>query len=121
MGIDAQFRCTDANPIVHRTSGGVAGFECRIEVLMAGASGFDFIQVPAPEPWRPKEAWSPDDIRQLLEGLLRGPMDQAATVPPYVQKFRQLVAIVRHRQEFRTEESISLLTGKGSNHVIASR
>lgn len=107
MAIDAQFRCTDAKPIIHRASGGVAGWECRIEVIMVGASGFDFIRVPAPEPWKPELQWTKAELFALVESAL-----------PTSGKFQQLVGIVQFRKDYQIEESSALLLEKGHTHEL---
>lgn len=110
MAIDAQFRCTEAKPIIHRTSGGVAGWDCRIEVIMFGASGFDFIRVQAPEPWKPEAEWTKAELLTLIE-----------TVLPTLKKFCELVGIVQFRKDYRIEESSTLLLEKGTTHELSSR
>ena len=121
MGTNMQVRCTEAKPVVHRASHGVAGWMCRIEIHLPGATGFDFIQVPALKPWRPIEDWTPDQVLQLLERVLRPPADPSGPIPPYLNKFRELVGIVQFRQDFSIDEPISLLTGKGAVHELTSR
>ena len=107
MAIDAQFRCTEAKPVIYRASGVVAGWECRIEVIMVGASGFDFIRVQAPEPWRPESQWTKAELLTLLE-----------TVLPTLGKFRELVGIVQFRKDYRIEDSSTLLLEKGPTHEL---
>jgi hypothetical protein len=107
MAIEAQFRCTDAKPIIHRASGGVAGWECRIEVIMIGATGFDFICVAAPEPWKPESRWTRAELFALVEAAL-----------PTSNKFKELVGIVQFRREYRIDESSTLLIEKGREHEL---
>lgn len=110
MAIEAQYQCTESKPVLHRASRGVAGWECRIEVTMPGASGFDFIRVAAPQPWKPVSAWTQAELDRLLLDAL-----------PTLNKFRELVGIVQFRSEFTIEESCPLLTGKGASHELSSR
>lgn len=76
---------------------------------MIGATGFDFIRVQAPEPWKPESQWTKADLLGLLETAL-----------PTLQKFRELVGIVQFRKDYRIEESSSLLLEKGTTHELSS-
>lgn len=108
--------CTEAKPIIHRMSRGVASWLCRIEVKTESASAFDIIQVPTVEPWKPLEQWTTPELIRYLETIFA--VSQTGALPPYVRKFQQLVGIAKYREEF-TEESQSLITGKGTDHELS--
>lgn len=74
---------------------------------MAGASGFDFIRVPAPEPWKPEAQWTKAELFGLVEASLSTS-----------NKFRELVGIVQFRRDYRIEESSTLLLEKGRDHEL---
>lgn len=76
---------------------------------MVGASGFDFIRVQAPKPWKPESEWTQAELIALVESVL-----------PTSSKFRELVGIVQFRKDYRIEESSTVLLEKGSSYELTS-
>jgi len=121
MDTDVRIRCVEAKPLMHRESQGVAGWICRIEVELPSASGFDFIQIPAPPPWRPVERWTAGELEALVRSSLLEPAPPPSPPPPYVKKFRELLAIVRFRQEYVVDDTRPLITEKRDLYELTSR